>query len=73
MLVRNFVFAVFTIFICAGCASNPTWRQKGVSHYDAQNALAECKYEIGMKNISAAKENQMLTYCMQSKGFRLMQ
>ncbi len=73
MFSKEFFLALFVLLFVTGCASSPaTWQQSGVSPYDMQSALSECKYQIGLKDVSSSKEKQLVAYCMESKGYRWM-
>jgi hypothetical protein len=66
-------FALCVSLFLTGCASSPaTWQQSGVSPYDMQSALSECKYQIGLKDVPSSKEKELVAYCMESKGYRWM-
>jgi hypothetical protein len=55
------------------CAADPaTWQKPNTTAYDGGNAAAACQYEIAQKNYSADKEQTLFSYCMKSKGFRLV-
>ncbi|WNL39248.1 hypothetical protein RN347_01455 [Halomonas sp. PAMB 3264] len=66
-------FAAGLVIILSGCAtpSKPHWYKEGVDKEITRSALAECRYEIGMRDLSAQKEQEMLRYCMERNGFRL--
>ncbi|MGL6303742.1 hypothetical protein ACSZMJ_18085 [Aeromonas caviae] len=65
------VIASMSILLTS-CASDPqpTWRKEGVSHDDTLTALSQCKYEIRLNNISDEEKNEVITDCMQAKGYR---
>lgn len=63
--------ALAIVLVSAACASHPTWQKDGVSPDTTRTALSECKYQIGVNKIPAEKQQELLTYCMQGKGFRL--
>lgn len=41
-----------------------------MSHDDTLTALSQCKYEIRLNNISDEEKNEVITDCMQAKGYR---
>jgi hypothetical protein len=60
----------YTAFI-AGCASpQPSWRKEGVAAEGARSALAECKYQVGLNKVAEDKQRELITNCMEGKGFR---
>lgn len=56
-----------------GCAtpSTPYWHKDGVTKEETKSAFAQCRYEIGMKNLPATKEQELLRFCMERNDFRL--
>lgn len=67
-----FLSAILVIAL-TGCATPPVpyWHKDGVTKEETKSAYAECKYEIGMKNLSATKEQELLGFCMERNDFRL--
>jgi hypothetical protein len=74
------LFKVFTataafIFI-AGCGTPPKkydFVKEGASSFDKQNAVSECSYQIQLNKIPATGQSNLLTLCMQGKGYRYRQ
>jgi len=64
------VISVMLFTFVAGCAPLATWRKDGASQDVATSALSECKYQIGLNKISEDKMNELVSSCMQGKGFR---
>jgi len=58
--------------LLTSCASDPqpTWKKEGVTHDDTLTAVSQCKYEIRINNITDEEKNEVITDCMQAKGFR---
>ncbi|EKB12249.1 hypothetical protein ACE1B4_18440 [Aeromonas veronii] len=58
--------------LMTACASppQPTWKKEGVTDDDTLTALSQCRYEIRLNDISAEEKNEVITDCMQAKGFR---
>ena len=66
-LIAAFISA---LCLCACASDPPSWRKAGVTPDDAQSMLAQCKYEVGDKNMADTKEKAMVQNCMEAKGFR---
>lgn len=65
------ILAVSAVAFIAGCASpEPSWRKESVSAEGARSALAECKYQVGLNKIAEDKQRELITNCMEGKGFR---
>ncbi|MDO9213427.1 MAG: hypothetical protein Q8Q54_13755 [Methylococcales bacterium] len=47
-----------------------SWQQQGVSHHDTNSNISECKYQAALHGIPANQQQELITNCMQSKGFR---
>lgn len=62
---------IAVVMLVAACATQrPSWHKSGVSPDDAQSALAQCKYDVGMNKVADQKEATLVQSCMESKGFR---
>ncbi|SNT71015.1 hypothetical protein [Psychrobacter sp. LV10R520-6] len=81
MKLSMFTGAMASILAVSGCTTDPmyqrtlqvqqpTWQKAGISKGDTNNAIQKCRYDIGMANISAERENTLLTACLESKGYR---
>ncbi len=68
-----FAIAASTIYF-AGCAvTQPQvgWVKPGVSRYEAENALAQCEYDVSMRKLeTAAEKDKTVKNCMLRQGFR---
>lgn len=65
------VLAISTVTLIAGCASpQPSWRKEGASAEGTRTALSECKYQIGLNKIAEDKQKELISNCMEGKGFR---
>ncbi len=76
---KNQLFKVFTataaLILIAGCGTPAKYDfvKDGASSFDKQNAVAECSYQIKLNKIPAAEQRNLLTLCMQGKGYRYRQ
>jgi len=67
---------LFLIFILAlnltSCAAPArfAWTKAGVSAYDTDSALAECRYQVGLSKVGPYQEPHVVNQCMMGKGFR---
>jgi len=65
------VLAVSAATLIAGCASpQSSWRKEGVAAEGARSALSECKYQVGLNKVAEDKQKELITNCMEGKGFR---
>jgi len=65
------VLAVSAVAFLAGCASpQPSWRKEGIAADGARSALAECKYQVGLNKVAEDKQRELISNCMEGKGFR---
>lgn len=65
------VLAVSAVAFIAGCASpQSSWRKEGVAAEGARSALSECKYQVGLNKVAEDKQKELITNCMEGKGFR---
>ncbi|HEX7382581.1 MAG TPA: hypothetical protein VF265_10565, partial [Nevskiaceae bacterium] len=47
------------------------WSKQGASLDDANSALAQCKYEVGLHHVTDQdKQKSLVQECMQGKGFQ---
>lgn len=60
---------VLITLVLTACAS-PTWNKSGVSQYETQNQLSQCRYEMGLAKVDQKEREVLLNQCMKSKGFR---
>ena len=66
--------AVSAVVSIAGCASPQlSWRKEGVAAEGARSALAECKYQVGLNKVAEDKQRDLISNCMEGKGFRWRQ
>ena len=61
---------VAALFLGACASDPPSWRKAGITPDDAESMLAQCKFDVGVKNMSDTKEKELVQNCMQAKGFR---
>ncbi len=65
------VLAVSAATLIAGCASPQlSWNKEGVAAEGARSALSECKYQVGLNKVAEEKQKELITNCMEGKGFR---
>jgi len=65
------IFTLALLTFVAGCASpQAAWRKDGVSPDGITSALSECKYQVGLNKVPEGERKELITNCMQSKGFR---
>lgn len=63
--------AISVVVLLSGCAGpQPSWRKDGVSGEGARSGLAECKYQVGLNKVPEDKQKELITNCMEGKGFR---
>jgi hypothetical protein len=62
--------AVSTLLISACSTSQPMWRKAGITPHDANNALAKCRYDIGLAKVNQNEKAEMIKDCMMAQGFR---
>ena len=55
-----------------GCASEPKYEysKDGASEYDRTSALSDCTYQIRLNKVKESEAQELLTLCMQGKGYR---
>lgn len=64
------IFLLSGLVLLAGCATPKTWHKDKVSTYNANNALAKCRYDVGMAKIHRNEREGMIWDCMMAKGYR---
>jgi hypothetical protein len=62
--------AISTLLISACSTSQPMWRKAGISLHDSNNALAKCRYDIGLAKVTQNEKAEMIRDCMMAQGFR---
>jgi len=68
---KKLLMIVIFISALSGCEADPAmWRKAGVDQFGVQNALAKCRYDVGIAKVSPDEKAQMRADCMQSQGFR---
>ncbi len=72
---KAFLFAIIASAIyVAGCAMTEPragWVKPGVSLYDAENAYAQCEYDVSMQKLETpAEKEKTVKNCMIRQGFR---
>ncbi len=65
LLLSLLVGAIFCVGLTS-CAS-AGWHKDGVSDYDRDNALAQCKYEKGKDHVD---DSEFVSNCMMRQGYR---
>lgn len=61
----------FPLVACTvSTTSYNTWNKLGITRYEADNALAKCKYDLGLAKIDAMDREDMVNNCMKAQGFR---
>jgi hypothetical protein len=67
--------AAAAALVVAGCGTPAKYDfvKEGSSSFDKQNAVAECSYQIKLNKVPSAEQRNLLTLCMQSKGYRYRQ
>lgn len=62
---------ITTSLLLSACATPQAyWQKTGVSPDDTHTALAECRYQVKLNKIESAEREQVISDCMESKGFR---
>jgi len=71
-MLRTKVFFTSTIILLGviGCDAPKQWNKAGVGRHDTDSALADCRYNVGKSNVASERERQLITDCMQGKGYR---
>ena len=62
--------AVSTLLISACSTSQPMWRKAGIAPHDVNNALAKCRYDVGLAKVNQNEKTEMIQDCMMAQGFR---
>ena len=61
----------FPLVACTvSTTSYNTWNKPGITRYEADNALAKCKYDLGLAKIDAMDREDRVNNCMKAQGFR---
>ena len=56
---------------CAVAEPKAGWVKQGVSQYDAENALAQCEYDVSMQKLETpAEKDKTVKNGMMRQGFR---
>lgn len=55
---------------CAGAPKQFGYTKEGASEYDKTSALSECNYQIKLNKVDEDEAGELLTMCMQGKGYR---
>jgi hypothetical protein len=45
--------------------------QEGVSAEGVRTSISACRFQIGINNVAANRQQELLANCMEGKGFRL--
>ena len=73
-LNKLFVLTLATLVLSA-CTSMPksytTWYKEGATKQSVKDKIGHCRVEVGAKDLSAKKAEQLVGYCMKSEGYRL--
>lgn len=65
------VAATFMFNACALTEPQAGWVKPGVSQYDAENAYAQCEYDVSMQKLETpAEKEKTVKNCMIRQGFR---
>lgn len=68
---RLSLLSACAVAVLAACASSPIqWQKADVSEHDTDSALSECKYQMGLNKIKKDAQEELVSQCMQGKGFR---
>jgi hypothetical protein len=46
------------------------WRKAGITPHDVNNALAKCRYDVGLAKVNQNEKSEMIQDCMMAQGFR---
>lgn len=73
--MKAFCKSAFVLGMCMGlsaCSSTPRYEfsKEGATDYDRSSALAECTYQIKLGKVDEDEEKQLLSLCMEGKGYR---
>ncbi len=70
--MKKYLITLLTVslLVITGCGSKASWTKNGVSRYNMQNALAKCRYDVGLAKVSAKDKKVMEKNCMISQGYR---
>lgn len=68
--MKKILIPLVGVALCLGmtsCATAAGWHKPGISEYDTENALAQCKYEKSKEHVEDA---EFVTNCLKRQGFR---
>lgn len=71
MIKNSLFFAVLATALTA-CALPPKydWTKDDASSEDKNTALSECSYQIKLSKAKMYEQSELLSLCMQGKGYR---
>jgi hypothetical protein len=61
------------VILLGACAATPKYDyvKEGASDHEKTNVMSECQYQIRLNKTPSAEVPELLSLCMQGKGFRL--
>ena len=71
--MKNILILLVGVAFClvmSSCAATAGWHKEGVSDYDRDNALAQCKYEKSKDHVD---DGDFVSNCMMRQGYRWQQ
>lgn len=71
MYFKGCLISVAVIATLSGCAETRyNWVRPNTTSTDRTTALSECQYQIKLNKTEPSRQNELMTLCMQGKGFR---
>ena len=61
---------LLSLSLTACLGGGGAWRQQGVSAHDTNSDRSECKYQATLNQIPENQQKELITNCMQGKGYR---
>ncbi len=61
--------AASTLLVSACSTSQPMWRKAGITPHDTNNALAKCRYDVGLAKVNQNEKAEMIRDCMMAQEF----
>lgn len=70
-MMGKWLVACAAAALLSACASSaPAWHKAGVTQHDAESALAQCQYQVGMSRVPEKQQQALVEECMRGQGYR---
>ena len=63
--------AVSTLLLSACSTSQPMWRKAGITPHDVNNALAKCRYDVGLAKVNQNEKSEMIQRLYDGTRFQI--